>query len=428
MKASKYNYIINRKEFSYWYNGVNHAFFRLPVILGTKIQNMIESPTLIRQLPLTIYNKLEDNGFIVPDSTDELAIIRKKNEEKIKEKNYMLMILPTLNCNFKCWYCIQDHITSKMSKDTIESIKRHLLYMMDIEKVDSIHIEWFGGEPFMFFKQVIMPICKFTKEECEKRNIPYKTAATTNGYYLKPSIVEDLKKLNFTRFQITLDGCKEEHDKVKYQQNLPSAFTHVLTNINFLVTNIPDLDILLRVNYTDNNLDLKIVNEINDLISPLYRNKISIILKKVWQESVNKQRYGKVSQVMDLFKKSGYKIIRSDAITDFIPCYVNREYYNTINYNGDVLKCTACNDLYENNCHGKIEQKGNISFNDQFIKKYKVKSYENKQCLNCNYLPICMGLCPRNYDSNPNSCKFKGEDFNIEDMLVNTIEDSYSIE
>lgn len=49
---------------------------------------------------------------------------------------------------------------------------------------------------------------------------------------------------------------------------------------------------------------------------------------------------------MDLFEAAGYRVNRLDIIWDFVPCYANRKYYNAINYNGDVLKCTACNDLY----------------------------------------------------------------------------------
>lgn len=425
MKTSKYNYITNKTDYSYWYNGVNHNFFRLPIALGKKIQNMMDSSESISQLPYPIYQKLLDNGFIINDDANELALIRKKNEETINEKKYWLTILPTLNCNFKCWYCIQDHIATKMSEDTIESIKNHLLYMMDIEKVESVKIEWFGGEPFMFFNQVIRPICEFAKKECEKRSIPYISTATTNGYYLSPSIIKDLEKLNFKKFQITLDGCKEEHDKVKYQKNCASAFVHVLTNINSLITSISDIEIILRINYTDNNLNLKLVDEVNSIISPENRRNVYVMPQKVWQEKNEKNRYCRVSELISLFRSSGYNTIRSGMISNFVPCYTNRKYYNTINYNGDVSKCTACNVLYEDKVHGKIAGNGSIIWDKEFIRKFEIKSYENEKCLNCNYLPICMGTCPRNYDPESHFCKYDAEDMIVEDMLVNTIEDYY---
>lgn len=63
---------------------------------------------------------------------------------------------------------------------------------------------------------------------------------------------------------------------------------------------------------------------------------------------------------MDLFEAAGYRVHRLDIIWDFVPCYANRKYYNVINYNGDVLKCTACNDLYEKSPHGSITLNGSI--------------------------------------------------------------------
>lgn len=426
MKTSRYNYITNKTDFSYWYNGVNHSFFKLPVTLGKKIQNMINSSESISQLPSPIYQKLLDNGFIITDDTDELALIREKNEKKINEKNYWLTILPTLNCNFKCWYCIQDHIATKMSEDTIDSIKKHLLYMMDVEKVESIRVDWFGGEPFMFFNQVIRPICEFAKKECAKRNIPYFSSATTNGYYLSSSIIEELKELDFKHFQITLDGCKEEHDKVKYQKNCVSAFVHALTNINLLITNISDIEIILRINYTDNNLNLKLVDEVNSIIVPENRKNICVMPQKVWQENSKKERYSRVRELTSLFRSFGYNVFRSGMRLDFIPCYTSQKYYNTINYNGDVIKCTACNVLYEDKVHGKIAENGSIIWDKEYTRKFETKTFENKKCLNCNYLPICMGTCSRDYDPESHSCKFDIGDFIVEDMLVDTIED-YSI-
>ena len=98
-----------------------------------------------------------------------------------------------------------------------------------------------------------------------------------------------------------------------------------------------------------------------------------------------------------------------------------RKYYNAINFNGDVIKCTACNDLYENKTHGIIQKDGSISWDMDFIRKYEVKSFENKRCLQCKQLPICMGVCPRDNEY-VNACKFDRMDINLEDSMVNYID------
>ena len=111
MKTSKYNYIIERDGVSYWYNGIEHTYFTLPLALGRKVKMLIDTAEQIELLPDVLSDKLASGGFIISDEVDELDVIRTKNEERINQRDYLLIILPTLNCNFKCWYCIQDHIS-----------------------------------------------------------------------------------------------------------------------------------------------------------------------------------------------------------------------------------------------------------------------------------------------------------------------------
>lgn len=186
MKASKYNYIIERTDIAYWYNGIEHKYFSLPIDLSRKVEIIINTPNKIAFLPDVLIDKLTSGGFLIPDETDELDVIRTRNEERINRKDYMLIILPTLNCNYKCWYCIQNHIPSQMSSETIESVKTHIDYMVSVEQITSLQLEWFGGEPFMYFYQVINPICEYAKRICTEHDIPYSTSATTNGYFLFP--------------------------------------------------------------------------------------------------------------------------------------------------------------------------------------------------------------------------------------------------
>ena len=79
--------------------------------------------------------------------------------------------------------------------------------------------------------------------------------------------------------------------------------------------------------------------------------------------------------------------------------------------------------MYENFTHGEIEPDGIIKWNHDFIMKYKMVFFENKRCLQCKYLPLCMGVCPR--DNYTKACKLENVDFHIEDSLVNYIDTIY---
>mgnify|MGYP003309187331 CR=1 FL=1 len=215
MNISNYNYVLYDGDYGYWYNALNNYYFRLSKNLSRKVENSLSNISELAKAAEPLYKKLCNHGFIIADNINELEVIRERHRAAVDSKDYFLVILPTMNCNFKCWYCIQEHVPSKMDSSTIESLKKHINYMLEIEKIASLHIEWFGGEPFMFFRQVIVPLSEYAIQQCGVYNIPFINASTTNGYYLTPSVSQSLTDLKFKQFQITLDGEKEFHDNVK---------------------------------------------------------------------------------------------------------------------------------------------------------------------------------------------------------------------
>ncbi len=421
MKPSAYNYIFENNGYSYWYNGLEHSFFRLTSSLGEKIKHILNTPEILKSESQTFYENLISKGFLVEDSYDELNEIRKRNHDAKHHKNYFLVLLPTLNCNFNCWYCIQDHIPSMMSDQVIENVKRHIDYMVDSEKIETLNIEWFGGEPFLYFSKVIVPISEYAIRKCKEADIQFTNSATTNGYYISNNVIPELARLQFKGFQITLDGDREHHDKVKFTKNCASAFEHVLTNINNILSSSPDINVLLRINYTHETLSDRIVEEVNQYIHPQNRRQTQVILKKVWQERTDKSFHNFAINLLNKFRQSGYNVQKLDIVAQFVPCYANRKYYNAINYNGNVVKCTACNDLYENPAPGLLQDNGTIKWSGRLDEKYLESSYENDRCLKCRYLPICMGLCPRDYNNGANYCKMDAVDNNVMKSIIEYI-------
>lgn len=139
MQISKYNYILYDANYSYWYNGLTHKHFRLSGALSKKLEQLLDNTDKLAIAVPDFYEKLKQGGFIIDDSVDELDIIRQKNDASIHSKDYYMIVLPTLDCNFKCWYCIQNHIPSKMSAETFEKLKRHIDYMIEEKEISSLH-------------------------------------------------------------------------------------------------------------------------------------------------------------------------------------------------------------------------------------------------------------------------------------------------
>lgn len=428
MILSNYNFVLYDGGYGYWYNALTNTYFRLSENLSRKVENSLGDISELVKAAEPLYKKLCDHGFIIADNINELEIIRGRYYAAVNSKEYFLVILPTLNCNFKCWYCIQDHVPSKMNTQTLESLKKHIDYMLEVEKITSLHIEWFGGEPFMFFRQVIVPLSKYAIQQCGVYNIPFINASTTNGYYLTPSVSQSLVDLKFKQFQITLDGEKQFHDNVKFMKGCDSAFEQVLTNINHILTHHPDIHICLRINYTHKTLSKKIVPEVNQFILAENRSRVTITPRKVWQESVDKSFGSTLKDILNDFEKSGYLVSRQGMVTNFIPCYVNRKYYNAINFNGNAVKCTACDDIHKDNTKGKLLPNGRIVWADSYDEQCQQATFENERCLSCKKLPVCMGLCPREFLAGQNYCKYAVVDSVFEEELLDYLIHQYKNE
>lgn len=423
MKKSRYNIIFDKNGSQYWFNTLTKACLRIPTTIGEKISMSTDEKVFDESLPQVLLEKLRINGFIIEDEVDELQIIRDRNRKEINRKDYFLVILPTLNCNLKCWYCIQKHIPSKMNSFNIEKIKEHINYMIKEEGITSLKLEWFGGEPFLYFNEVINPISQYAKDLCKEYHIPFINGATTNATLIGKSIVDKLSNINLDLFQITIDGPKEDHNKVKYNDQITDAFSLTLKNIVCILSKSNKARINLRINYTDKNLKEAICNQVNQYIPEALRHRISISLKKVWQEEVSKSRYENYKSVVRRFEESGYKVTYLDIVNDFVSCYVGRRYYNTINYNGQVYKCTASDQLYRES--PGILENGVIKYFNDYEENNTSPSYENEKCLNCIYLPMCMGNCPRDHINGIDRCRLDKTDLDIEKAIIAHIDYLY---
>jgi uncharacterized protein len=72
-------------------------------------------------------------------------------------------------------------------------------------------------------------------------------------------------------------------------------------------------------------------------------------------------------------------------------CYADRSNHATINYNGEVFKCTA-RDFTSASKEGDLDEDGNIIWNERYTDRMTSK-LKNKPCLECAILPICGGGC-----------------------------------
>ncbi|MDR1116597.1 MAG: radical SAM protein [Tannerella sp.] len=423
MKSSCYNFFLSQKEHIICFNAFSLNFFYILPEKEKTVKDILDNPDIYKDKIPVFYKKLKDGNFVVDDDVYEPDLVLQKYNERVHNKHYKLVILPTLQCNFRCWYCIQRHVLGKMDGDMLHRIYRHIEYMIVKEGIESLDIEWFGGEPFLYFSEIIKPVSDYAKEFCGKYNIPFSSSATTNGFLITPEVVKQLQEYNFKGFQITLDGDREHHNQTRKSKKA-SSFDVILNNINCICTQL-DCSITLRINYDDKNLNPeKIIAQVNEIISPNLRDKIRFIFRKVWQVDFVHEERQKLTAATSIIQKTGYTG-NSDLIKDFVPCYASRKYYNTISFDGKVHKCTAKDNLHKDSL-GHLDENGIIQWHvKDFETVYYKPLFENEKCLQCKYLPICMGPCPKRLENNglktPDFICHRGKinGFEFEDSMLN---------
>ncbi len=371
-------------------------------------------------------------GYIVDAEFNELAYL--KNNNKVAtygDRSYSLFINPTLECNFRCWYCYEEHNKGHMSEEIIDAIKLHIKKKAENHEVSALTIGWFGGEPLLYFDEVVHPISRFAKTVCENNNIPFFNSATTNAFCINKEMVEKMKDVELQSFQITLDGNRERHDRIRNYDGKPS-FDKIIQNIILICSTIPNAYITLRINY-DNSTFKSNLGEVLESFPDSFRKLICIDMHRVWQTfetSEAKVCLQEENEALNAFvskaKKNGYKCQCDGALSvgRFYGCYACKTNFACINYDGKVYKCTACS-FTDKDCMGQLERDGTILWNEARISRlYGFSPLEDEKCKECKYLPLCMGPCPKHYMNSGYkiNCVLDGSERKIEDRIIDLYE------
>lgn len=418
MKISKFNTSIHYNGKFIYHNSLTEKFLLLDPLLmdlitAAKNEDSVNS---IEEIHEELYKSLLINGFIVPKETDEIQSVRVLMDKiDNQEETYHLMVNPTMNCNFKCWYCYETHIKgSKTSPGTLEKITNYIDNIMSNQKgIKQFVLSFFGGEPLLYYQDVVLPLMQYTYKAADDHKLALGISFTTNGFLINEEMVADFLKYNVTGLQISFDGNKELHDQTRFVSKSRGSYDVIVENIKLLVRN--HIRITLRINYTEQNLiGLEdILHSFNDL-SVTERKYITLSMNKVWQE--NNENLG--DQVIDFKEKAtifGFSIpdaFEGNRVKN--SCYADKRNQSVINYNGDVYKCNA-RDFTKENREGVLLE-NEILWNPKMEERMSAK-LNNKPCLDCSILPICGGGCSQQ------ALEYRGKDYCVNNFDENKKKD-----
>ncbi|MGV4438773.1 radical SAM protein [Ornithobacterium rhinotracheale] len=396
MKNSQFNTSFFYNEKWVIYNSLNDNFILLEPLLYELYQaatneNKLEDLTNYHE---TLYDTLIDKGIIVNDSVDELQLVKDlRAKVDFNKETFLLTINPTMNCNFKCWYCYESHIkNSKLDDINLKKIQSFIDNKVKNKELKYFRLSWFGGEPLLYYSKNVFPIIKYAYNRCIENNVSFSCSFTTNGYLINDKMIQDFKKYGVKGFQITLDGNEEEHNKVRYVSKSRGSYREIINNIFKLCRN--NFHVSLRINYTKDKLDT--VKDIyNDVLAleKSYRKNMKVDFQRVWQTEDTFESRQKVIELMNLFSTKGFRVSSVISNVDSVrnSCYADKSNQATINYDGNVFKCTARN-FDKQNREGVLTEEGQIRWNDKYYNRLNAK-FKNPPCLTCRLLPICNGGC-----------------------------------
>jgi len=278
-----------------------------------------------------------------------------------------------------------------MNKETVNATIKFI--ENTIRNKSSFFLDWYGGEPLLCYENIMKPIAEKTKEFCDLNNVFLESQITTNGYLLNEKMLPLFRDINMQSFQITLNGPKEIHNKVRYQKNTIDSYDKIVNSIILLAENLNPKTLILRINFAKEYFDsiTKIIESF-----PLHvRKKIKVFIKQIDQDK-ERVSFDEIGQTLLIFKNEGFNTemrTYSTIHTNAFACPADKYNQAVINYDGRVFKCHAVN--FEKEIEdGILSKEGIIEWNDHLLyRKLNKATFDNKKCLNCNLLPVCFGVC-----------------------------------
>ncbi len=340
---------------------------------------------------------LKDLGLIVSDINEEMnevsGFIEKTNKQS---KMFTALIVLNLDCNLGCKYCFEGTMKGRhyMSSETADMIIDFIKERY-IANGKSVHLDFYGGEPLLS-AGLIKYISERIKASADEQGVDYAFNLVTNGTLLTKKRAKQLIPYGLKDAKITLDGPKENHDRYRPFKTGAGSFDTIIRNIkevsgimgiqiggNYTQDNYRDFPLLL-----DHLLDQGITpDRIHSVkFDPVTKTRKEIALPDFTEgsESVNEPWVFEAGLFLreEILKRGFHspKMVPS-------PCMIEINDDIVINYNGTIYKCPALIGWQD-------FETGNIKTGiSDYSKSHNLEIWKNRECLDCEYLPLCFGGC-----------------------------------
>ena len=404
LKESKYNHFFKTDDGCVLaYNAFSNSFAKVTTenfLIIEEILANTEHYTYRTPLQKKLKDDLLRGGFLIDAGLDEFAILKAQHSiGRFANRVLSLTIAPTLACNFKCTYCFERPKADTMPLEVEEALVQFIDKKLQTLKM--LNISWFGGEPLLKMDIIERLSSKFV-ELCEKHGARLNPASIiTNGFLLTRDVAARLINAGINSAQITLDGIPEVHDKRRRLAGGKGTFWQIVENIK----NMPDsIQLLVRINIDKENADK--LEAFYDLWTKeglseratFYFGQVranSPVCADIANQCFTTREYSDlIISLLLKARKYGISNIRYPTLYKAGYCCADNLNGFVVAPSGNIFKC------WEEISSDDEAAVANLTNNDSkphyimnTVKYLNWDPFSNKECKECNILPICSGGC-----------------------------------
>jgi uncharacterized protein len=306
-------------------------------------------------------------------------------------------VVLNLECNLACTYCYEEEFrgSHRMTETTADTLIEWVV-ANHLEQGRDIEIQFYGGEPLLSLP-LLHRIATDLQQAATDRGRKFSISMTTNGALLTRGVALQLLPYNFTKAILTLDGPREIHNSQRPFVSGKGSFDTIVSNIK-AVHDLVRID--LGGNYTKDNyqafpqlLDFLLTE---GLTPETFCNvQFSPVTPKSGKGADIGSGCASSSEpwLMEAAPFLRGEIIRrgyKTAKPTMAACVIEFENDIVINYDGSLYKCPAFMGWPELSVGTLADGIKDYSLS------HNLAVWQNDECLDCAYLPLCFGGCRLN--------------------------------
>ncbi len=413
MRISRYAFLIKDQDDYYAYSTLSNSLLDIDKEAYNFLKSIQNSNGKLSEpddLDETFRKVMIENKILTDSDEDDYLLFKSQIMQLRAQRESMhLTLAPTMDCCFNCHYCFEKvKGGDAMSESVMDAIVK---YVSAHKELKSLRVTWFGGEPLMAVDSIWTMYEKLVHALPD--SIKYSSNIITSGYHLDNKAVDILRKVKVSSIQVTIDGLKETHNKVKFLSECKDVFGKVIDNIDNASIREPDMSIVIRVNLTLEN-----AHEYPELYKYVLqrfkgRKNVSIVPAFVLDrnsEPSKCQLFTRKAMAEYIFKLTSLNIdspfIRYPK-PYFTECAIRNANAVSFDPEGHAYKCWE-NIGNKDYAVWKLNEDGiPVDVNIKLLNRhmYGADPFDDPVCAKCTYLPICGGGCPLQRIEN----KFEGK-------------------